>query len=66
MENYFAAGGLYLNDFHRKNSMAEQREALFMSLRPYSREQKLQQIASLKKSQVSKENSNAQRTKLLQ
>ena len=39
---------LYLNDFHRKNSMAAQREVQQMSLHPCSREQKLAQIQRIK------------------
>jgi hypothetical protein len=34
------AEGLYINDFHRENSMATQRAVKQMSLHPYSREQK--------------------------
>ena len=47
MQNYFSMDGLYINDFHRLNSMAAQREVQRMSLHPYSREQKLAQIAEL-------------------
>ena len=39
---------LYINDFHRANSMAAQREVQQMSLHPYSREQKLEQIERFK------------------
>lgn len=53
-----------LSDFHRKNSMAAQREARLMSLHPYSREQKIQQILMMKNSPTSKESSNLQRNKL--
>ena len=56
-----SATGWFMNDFHRSNSMAAQREVQRMSLQPYSREQKLMQIASLRQSTVSKESSNAQR-----
>ena len=45
-----SAEGLYINDFHRMNSMAAQREVRRMSLHPYSREQKIQQIQAIKKS----------------
>lgn len=55
---------VYLNDFHRKNSMAAQREVRLMSLHPYSREQKLQQISMMKRSRISKESANSQRNKL--
>ena len=57
-------GNLYINDFHRSNSMAAQREVQRMSLQPYSREQKLMQIRSLRESRISKECSNAERNKL--
>ena len=57
--------GLYINDFHRSNSMAAQREVQRMSLHPYSREQKLAQIAELHRMSVtSKERSNAERNRL--
>ena len=56
---------LYINDFHRSNSMAAQREVRRMSLHPYSRQQKMEQIERIKAhSQVSKTNSNAQRNRL--
>ena len=38
----------YINDFHRENSMAAQREVQQMSLHPYSREQKIAQIQRIK------------------
>ena len=66
MQNYLLEEGLYINDFHRRNSMAAQREVLCMSLHPYSREQKIAQIQSLKEGRNSKENSNMQRNKLAQ
>ena len=53
--------GLYINDFHRANSMAAQREVQRMSLHPYSREQMLQQIESFKNHSVSKKNANEER-----
>ena len=57
--------GLYINDFHRSNSMAAQREVQRMSLHPYSREQKIRQIESLhEQSMISKEQSNKERDKL--
>ena len=62
--NNSSATGWFMNDFHRSNSMAAQREVQRMSLQPYSREQKLMQIASLRQSTVSKESSNAQRNRL--
>ena len=54
----------YLNAIHRANSMAAQREMASMLLHPYSREQKLQQINSLRQKSVSKESANEQRRKL--
>jgi hypothetical protein len=64
MQNSLSVGNLYINDFHRKNSMAAQREVRRMSLHPYSREQKIQQIMSLKESLVSKESANKERNRL--
>lgn len=64
MQNNSLTEGLYINDFHRSNSMAAQREARRMLLHPYSREQKIKQIMSLKQSQISKESSNKERNKL--
>lgn len=54
MQTSSSTGSCYLNDFHRKNSMAAQKEVRLMSLRPYSREQKILQIESLKKDAASK------------
>ena len=65
MQNSSFPGGLYINDFHRSNSMAAQREAAIMSLHPYSREQVLTQVASLRHKAVSKESANAQRRRPL-
>ena len=48
MQSNSSAEGWYINDFHRANSMAAQREVQRMSLHPYSREQMLQQIESFK------------------
>ncbi len=56
--------GLFINDFHRQSSMAALREVQIMSLHPYSREQKLKQINSLRQKAASKESSNAERRKL--
>lgn len=64
MRSNLSAEGLYINDFHRLNSMAAQREVRVMSLHPYSREQKLKQIMALKESTISKESPNAERSKL--
>ena len=64
MHNSFQPGTLYINDFHQLNSTAAQREVRLMSLRPYSRQQKLEQIHSIKnQSRTSKENANMQRSK---
>ena len=57
MKNY------YLNATHQANSMAAQREVASMLLHPYSREQKLQQINSLRQKAASKEIANEQRRK---
>ena len=46
--NGIISDGLYINDFHRANSMAAQREVQRMSLHPYSREQMLEQIERFK------------------
>ena len=65
MQNYLSMDGLYINDFHRSNSMAAQREVQRMSLHPYSRDQKIKQIESLhEQSVISKESSNKVRDKL--
>ena len=64
MQNNSLAGGWYINDFHRKNSMAAQREVQQMSLHPCSREQKLAQIALIRKhSAITKETANLERSK---
>ena len=64
MQKDLLTEGLFINDFHRTNSMAAQREVFAMSLHPYSRAQKLSQIQRLKKSAISKEKSNAERNRL--
>ena len=65
MQNYLSMVSLYINDFHRSNSMAAQREVLRMSLHPFSREQKVRQIERLhEESVISKENSNRERNRL--
>ena len=53
----------YTNDFHRQNSMGAVKEVESMLLHPYSREQKLVQINSLRQKAVSKESSNSKRSK---
>jgi hypothetical protein len=57
MQKTLSQDGLFINDFHRSSSMAALREVQRMSLHPYSREQMLQQINSLRRSAVSKETS---------
>ena len=63
MQNSFSASNYYLNATHQANSMAAQREVASMLLHPYSREQKLQQINSLRQKALSKESVNEQRRK---
>ena len=64
MQNYLSVEGLYINDFHRSSSMAAQREVKHMSLHPYSREQKIRQIQSIRHlSMTSKESANAERSR---
>lgn len=65
MQNNLSMDGLYINAFHRENSMAAQREVQRMSLHPLSREQKIAQIAELHRmATTSKESSNAERSRL--
>ncbi len=54
MQDNLPHNGLYINEFHRQNSMAAQREVLRMSLHPYSREQKLRQIEEFRKNSRSR------------
>ena len=62
MQNSLSSEDLYINDFHRENSMAAQREVQQMSLHPYTREQKLAQIARIRQhSAISKEKANKER-----
>ncbi len=63
MQTNSHAESFYINDFHRQNSMAAQREVMHMSLHPYSREQMLRQIQLLKESTISKNSANEQRRK---
>ena len=59
MQSNLSVEGLYINDFHRENSMAAQRAVKQMSLHPYSRQQKIEQIQMLRKLSAStKENAN--------
>ena len=53
----------YINDFHRQSSLAALKGEQYMLLHPYSREQKLAQINSLRQKAVSKESSNLQRSR---
>ena len=65
MQDNSPHNGLYINEFHRQNSMAAQWEVLRMSLHPYSREQMLQQIEEFRKNSLSKKNANSERRKSL-
>ena len=66
MQNNSLVGSWFTNDFHRKNSMAAQREVQQMSLHPCSREQKLAQIQRIKEhSTTTKESANLERSKKL-
>ena len=64
MQNNSLTEGLYINDFHRNNSTAAQREVARMSLHSYSREQKIRQIMLLNESKTTKESANEARRKL--
>ena len=63
MQNNSVLERSYINDFHRQNSMGAVKEVESMLLHPYSREQKLAQINSLRQKAVSKESSNSDRSK---
>ena len=63
MQNNSVLERSYINDFHRQNSMGAVKEVESMLLHPYSREQKLAQINSLRQNTVSKESSNSERSK---
>jgi hypothetical protein len=66
MQQNSSAEGWYINDFHRRNSMAAQREVMQMSLHPCSREQKLAQIQRVREhSATMKESANAERSRKL-
>ena len=54
MQSNSSTDSYYLNATHKANSMAAQREVASMLLSPYSREQKLRQINSLRQGAVSK------------
>ncbi|MBP5456322.1 MAG: hypothetical protein J6Y37_07460 [Paludibacteraceae bacterium] len=61
LEKLSSIEGFYLNDFHRQNSMAAMKEVRRMSLHPYTREQKLQQILEFKNHSITKKNANEER-----
>lgn len=63
MQSNSSTDSYYLNATHKANSMAAQREVASMLLSPYSREQKLRQINSLRQGAVSKESANELRRK---
>ena len=66
MQNNSLVESWFINDFHRKNSLAAQREVQQMSLHPYSREQKLAQIAKIRHhSTTTKESANLERSRKL-
>lgn len=58
MQHISSLTDFYSNATQKTNSLAVQLEVLSMSLHPYSREQKLHQIDSLRQSSTSKESSN--------
>lgn len=58
MHNNSSLADFYSHATQITNSLAVQLEVQFMSLHPYSREQKLRQINSLRQKAASKENSN--------
>ena len=63
MQNNSVLERSYINDFHRQSSLAALRGGTIHVIAPYSREQKLAQINSLRQKAVSKENSNLERSK---
>ena len=63
MQNNSVLERSYINDFHRQNSMGAVKEVESMLLHPYSREQKLAQINSLRQNTVSKESRNLRRSR---
>ena len=63
MQNNSVLERSYINDFHRQSSLAALKGEQYMLLHPYSREQKLAQINSLRQNTVSKESSNSERSK---
>lgn len=63
MQNNSVLERSYINDFRWMNSMGAVKEVESMLLHPYSREQKLAQINSLRQNTVSRESSNSERSK---
>ena len=63
MQNNSVLERSYINDFHRQSSLAALKGEQYMLLHPYSREQKLAQINSLRKKAVSKKSNNSERSK---
>ena len=63
MQNNSVLEKSYINDFHRQSSLAALKGEQYMLLHPYSREQKLAQINSLRQKAVSKESSNSEISK---
>ncbi len=63
MQNNSVLERSYINDFHRQSCMGAVKEVEYMLLHPYSREQKLAQINSLRQNTVSKESSNLRRSR---
>ena len=54
MQNNSVLERSYINDFHRQSCLAALKGEQYMLLHPYSREQKLAQINSLRQKAVSK------------
>ena len=65
MQNNSVLERSYINDFHRQNSMGAVKEVESMLLHPYSREQKLAQINSLRQKAVSKTSQNSEQEELV-
>lgn len=70
MQNNSVLERSYINDFHRQSSLAALKGEQYMLLHPYSREQKLAQINSLRqnnriKSKLKSSMKNTQHTAFL-
>lgn len=63
MQNNSVLERSYINDFHHQSSLAALKGEQYMLLHPYSREQKLAQINSLRQKAVSKESCNLRRSR---